>query len=156
MKKGSKMSADAKKKIGIKIKARWDKARKQNAMHERAVAKEPDPKSIEEEYVPIVAGGRPLLKKMEEIEIEKLPTRFTTAEQVRGYILSQTDGGRTIIDTILIDFRSKKSPKTLKRDLAKMLLELITPEKGQSIEFGMASPDGQFIFKWQNEVESNA
>jgi len=97
-------------------------------------------------------GGRPLSPKLQDIDIEKLPTKFQTAEQLRGYVLAQTDGGRQVVDTILADFRSRKSNKTIKRDLAKMLLELITPEKGQKLEFGFDSPDGKFGFRWQNEV----
>lgn len=97
-------------------------------------------------------AGRPLSPKLNNIDIEKLPTRFTTSEQLRGYILSQTDGGRQIVDTILADFRSRKSTKQIKRDLAKMLLDMISPDKGSSVEIGMASPDGQFRFYWQNEA----
>jgi hypothetical protein len=96
-------------------------------------------------------AGRPLSPKLADIDIEKLPTKYTTAEQLRGYILAQTDGGRQIVDTILADFRSKKSSKQIKRDLAKMILEIITPEKGQKMEFGFESQDGKFAFRWQNE-----
>lgn len=101
-------------------------------------------------------AGRPLSPKLQDIDIDKLPTRFQTIEQLRGYILAQTDGGRQIVDTVLADFRSKKSNKTIKRDLAKMLLELIAPDKHQSIEVGMQSADGQFVFRWQNEVIGDA
>ena len=100
--------------------------------------------------------GRPLSPKLTDIDIEKLPTRFQTTEQLRGYILAQTDGGRQIVDTLLADFRSRKSNKTIKRDLAKMLLELITPDSKQSLEIGMQSPDGKFLYRWQNEVVKDA
>jgi hypothetical protein len=101
----------------------------------------------------VKTGGRPLSPKLADIDIEKLPTKYTTAEQLRGYILAQTDGGRQVVDTILADFRSKKSSKQIKRDLAKMILELITPEKGQKLEFGFESQDGKFAFRWQNECQ---
>lgn len=96
-------------------------------------------------------GGRPPKKIVDCIDIDKLPTQFQTAEELRGYILAQTNGGRDILDKLIGDFKSHKTTKAVRRDIGKMLLEMLTPQKGQNIEIGMASPDGKFVFKWMNE-----
>lgn len=96
-------------------------------------------------------GGRPKKQIVEYIDIENLPTQFHTAEELRGYILHQTNGGRDIIDKILQDFKSHKTHKGTRKELAKMLLDLITPTKGQSVELGFQTPDGQFVFRWEGE-----
>ena len=165
--KGEKMSVEQKVKLRKAMSKRWARDRKIREKIEARVEKKVEKAMVEKKTKEVVVipetikrgcvtipnpAGQPLKPKMADIDIEKLPTTFNTSEQLRGYILAQTDGGRVIIDTVLADFRSKKSPKTLKRDLAKMLLDLITPEKGQKMEFGMESPDGKFVFRWQNEV----
>ena len=101
-------------------------------------------------------GGRPKKQLTEYIDVEKLPNKFTTAEELRGYILMQTNGGKDIIDQLLRDYKSHKTSKTIRKELAKMLLEMLQPAKGQQIEIGMQSPDGQFVFRWQNEVLPDA
>lgn len=105
----------------------------------------------EEKEVVKNKGGRPPKKIVDIIDVDNLPTQFRTAEELRGYILAQTNGGRDIIDNIIRDFKSHKTSKTVRKDLAKMLLEMITPQKGQAIELGFQSPDGQFVFKWEGE-----
>lgn len=96
-------------------------------------------------------GGRPKKQLVEYIDIDNLPTQFQTAEELRGYILAMTNGGKDIIDNLIRDFKSPKTSKAVRKEVAKMLLEILSPAKGQSVEIGMASPDGKFVFKWMNE-----
>ena len=115
------------------------KVRKEDKTEEKAVVKN--------------KGGRPKKQIVEYIDIDKLPTQFQTAEELRGYILHMTNGGRDIVDNLIRDFKSHKTTKAIRRDLAKLLLDLITPQKGQSIELGMASPDGQFTFRFKTDAD---
>jgi len=89
-----------------------------------------------------------------DIDVDNLPTKFKTAEELRGYILKQTDGGAEIVDKLLKDFKSqsKKITPAVQRDIAKILLEMIIPDPKQTMTMGMESPDGKFIFQWSNEV----
>ena len=101
-------------------------------------------------------GGRPKGKVVAVIDIDTLPSRFQTVEELRGYILAQTNGGRDIVDQLLRDYKSHKTSKTVRKEVAKMLLEMLQPAKNQSLEIGMQSADGQFVFRWENEVIKDA
>jgi hypothetical protein len=101
-------------------------------------------------------GGRPKTVDVAKIDIDTLPSRFSTAEELRGYILLQTNNGRDIVDQLLRDYKSHKTSKTIRKEVARMLLEMLQPAKNQSLEVGMQSADGQFVFRWQNEVLPDA
>jgi hypothetical protein len=96
-------------------------------------------------------GGRPKTVDVAKIDIDTLPSRFSTAEELRGYLLASTNSGRDIVDQLLRDYKSHKTSKTVRAAVAKMLLEMLQPNKNQSVEIGMHSADGQFVFRWQSE-----
>ena len=95
--------------------------------------------------------GRPPKQIDDIIDIDNLPTRFQTAEELRGYILHTTNGGRLVVDELIRLFKSNKTSKALKRDFGKVLLELIQPEKGAGFAAGWESPDGKYVFKWMTD-----
>ncbi|RLC82962.1 MAG: hypothetical protein DRJ03_18255 [Chloroflexi bacterium] len=88
------------------------------------------------------------------IDVDNLPTKFRTAEELRGYILKQTDGGADIIKKLLKDLKttSKRVTPAVQRDIAKMLMEMLIPDAKQTLQMGLESPDGKFVFKWANET----
>ena len=52
--------------------------------------------------------GKPAKKIGEIIDVDNLPSWFRTSEELRGYILHKTNGGREVVDEIIVYSRVGK------------------------------------------------
>jgi len=101
----------------------------------------------------IAADGTNNSKALTNIDVDDLPTRIMSAEQIRGYTLKKSKNGKMIVDRYVRLFMSDNTPPAVIEKLGKSLLGLMIPDSKQVMEIGMGSADGQTYFRLAQNME---